>query len=193
VDDLGAYDDDSAPWADNSTYVDHPGYSNQDDSAFVLPESLQNMGDHGDETWGDGDAWDDNVQQHGDSPWQRPPSYMSTVHETWVDKALWGDDAIGADDPPPHETWGDDDWADAIGADAIGADALAADADPMHCKTCGEPCRPECPANSCILHCTDHSCTEHHECLSDPNIDILVSACIPNEIVSLISLYPLSW
>ena len=189
MDDLGACDDDSAPWADNSTYADHPDYTDQDDSAFGLP------------TWGDvpcvrAPTSDDNVQQHGDSPWQRPPSYWgNTAHETWADKALQGDDAIGAGDPPPHETWGGDDepWADAIGADAIGADALAADADPLHCKTCGEPCRPECPANSCILHCTDHSCTEHHEGLSDPNIDILVSACIPNEIVSLISLYPLSW
>jgi hypothetical protein len=76
--------------------------------------------------------------------------------------------------------------------DAVNA-VLHADADPKHCKTCGEPCPLDCPANSCILHCGDLSCPKHKEGLSDPNIDILVSACILNAIVSLISLYPLSW
>ena len=61
---------------------------------------------------------------------------------------------------------------------------------PYLCKTCGDPCPFDCPANSCVYHCSDSSCTIHKEGLSDPNTDILVSACIPNAIVSLISLYP---
>ena len=65
--------------------------------------------------------------------------------------------------------------------------------DPQYCQDCGEIRSPECTSWRCILHCRDGACPAHWESLSDPEIDKLVSTCIPNATVSLFPLYPSSW
>ena len=118
--------------------------------------------------------------------------------------STWADDSDPADGPygPAGTTWSPAQWHqgpqpqwhqpqenhnESVSADDSFAETLDGQ---QCCVVCGETCSPKCSSWCCVACCTDMSCSVHKERLSDPNTDILVSACIPNAIVSLISLCP---
>ena len=215
MDDLGAYEDEcdeAEPWDDNIIHKNHPDYgAGATDSAFSLLESdpkppwqmptapgPENRADDADEPWADDadELWADQLSwADNDELWaeneHQPQEHQPQWHQPQLHQPQENqDDAVNAvlhADADPGRCVKQENQDDAV--DAV----LHADADPEHCVWCGEPCARQCPANSCVIHCEDWSCREHKEGLSDPNIDILVLACIPNAIVSIISLYPLSW
>ena len=168
-----------------------------------------------DSTWADDSDPADGPYGPAGTTWsptqwhQWPQDAVDPLAETGIyveHDSTWADDSDPADGPygPAGTTWSPAQWHqgpqpqwhqpqenhnDSVSAD----DSFAETLDGQQCVVCGETCSPKCSTWCCVACCTDMSCSVHKERLSDPNTDILVSACIPNAIVSLISLYPLSW